>query len=559
MRKLRIESSASARWLGLAVVVGVFLGCAASFLPQQCLWTDETTQMTGIGLGPAGVVRWLAGGAPYDTGQVRDRMPPLSYWLGWAWSRIFGLNEASLRWFGVACVAMAAALVYEAARRAFGTASAWAAGLFFALSPAVIVLSVEIRAYPLFILWSAFAFYGLVRLQVMPGERWPIYAALAMVLPAAVATHFYGAVLAGSILAALAVLACVGSGRLRPVVMLGALSAVTLALLRPIIVASFALARNGVSEGVGLGRRLEGVKSMVVQLAKHPAISVHPTVSIVAVTAAVLLLALAIGVARSSRQPGIAVALTLVIGLLVVTAAQLVTTHFQAAASHYNVWMRPGFCILLSAGIASSARAVRRTAGLAFGVLLTAQASGAYQLAVHGDAFAHGAHRAIMEMIRARNLRDFALVLDDPTYRAMLIYHPIRYELGPGLEHFQRLDIAGVSSLVRAFPSGRGLHQITALNHRHLVVVSMKVIVPAKRPAPASDDGSSGDGPLARALRSSGDWRIVSERLVTPSITANAPYFTWKIDVFESSRPPWQDVPQLTRLPVEKPSGTESR
>ena len=222
--------------------------------------------MTGLSLGPTGVVRWLAGGEPNDTGQVRDRMPPLSYWLGWSWSRAFGLNEASLRWFGVACVAVAAAIVYEAARRAFGTASAWVAGLLFALSPSVIILSVEIRAYPLFTLWSALAFYGLVCLHAGPPDRRrTVYAALALVLPAAVATHFYGAVLAGSILTALVILNGFGAGRFRPIAGLAGVSAVTMALTLPFVVESLALPRDGGTPVVGFGPRLDGVKNMLVR------------------------------------------------------------------------------------------------------------------------------------------------------------------------------------------------------------------------------------------------------------------------------------------------------
>jgi hypothetical protein len=263
-------------------------------------------------------------------------------------------------------------------------------------------------------------------------------------------------------------------------------------------------------------------------------------------------------VGRPARRPGAAVALALGIGLVVVTATALVTTHFNAARPHYNVWMRPGFCILLSAAVASGSRAVRHVAAGAFGLLVVAQACGAYQLAAHGDAFAHGAHRAIIEEIRAQDASDLAMVLDDPTYRAMLVYHPIRYELGPGLEHYQRVDTPGGAALVREFPSARGLCPVTALPHRCLVVVALKVNVPATRPA---EGGSrdTGDGPIARALQASGDWRIVSERRVVPSVTGSAPFYVWAIDVFERRWLPGEDVQRLARLPAEKASRSESR
>lgn len=544
MQNLRPESSAWGRWLGLLAVVGMFVGGAAPFLPQQCLWLDEATQMTGLRLGPTGVARWLAGGEPHDTGQFRDRMPPLSYWLGWVWARAFGFDEASLRWFGVTCVAVAAALVYEAARLALGTASAWVAGLLFALCPAVIVLSVEIRAYPLFVLWSAVAFYGLVRLHATsPDERRATFAALALALSAAVSTHFFGAVLGGSMLATLLILAYRGAGRLRLIVGVGGVFAVTTASLLPFIIASFAYSKHGITPGVGYGPRLGGVKNMLVRLVNHGTLSVHRPVAIVAVAAAVVLIVLAIGAARSSRRPVVAVALTLGIGLLVVTAAKLALNTFDAASSNYNVWMRPGFCILLSAGIASQSRAVRRVAALAFGLLLVAQMSGAYQLAVHGNYFAHGPHRTIAELIHSLNTRDIAVVHDDPSHRFEFVYCPIRYELGPGLEHYELVHAPDGSTLVRDYPARRGVRPVTALPYRYLVVVRSELTNPTNLAAQVrGGEGALGDGPLARALRTSGDWRSVSERLAVAYI------ITAKIDLFECCRPPRQDAPRVTHL-----------
>src|SRR4051794_10429387 len=85
-------------WLGPALGAAVTLVAAALFLPHQTLWIDETTQLSGLTLSPVEVVRWLMHPATHDFGVPGDRMPFLSYWLGWAWSRLFGLGETSLRW-----------------------------------------------------------------------------------------------------------------------------------------------------------------------------------------------------------------------------------------------------------------------------------------------------------------------------------------------------------------------------------------------------------------------------------------------------------------------------
>ena len=527
MQNRRWELSAKERWLGLVVVVGVFLGGAALFLPQQSLWLDEATQMTGVRLGPIGAARWLAGGGPDDTGQIRDRMPPLSDWMGWAWASVFGFEEKSLRWFGVSCFAAAAALVFEAARRAVGTASAWTAGLLFSLSPAVIVLSVEIRAYPLFVFWSALAFHELVRLLAMPPDerRATSYVVLAVALSAAVATHFFGAVLAGSILAALIVLEPRGAGRLRPILGVGGVVAGSFALLLPFIVASFDVSKHMTTRSVGYGPRLAVVKNLLVKLINHVTLSVHRPVSIVALTAAVVLIVVVISSYRSMRRPGIAVALTLGIGLLVVTVAQLVLKQFDAAASNYNAWMRPGFCILLSAGIASESRPLRRAAVLASSLLLAAQTFGVYQLAVHGDHFAHGPQRAIVDLLRTRSPREIALIHDDPSSRVLFLYCPLRFELGRGLVQYQ--SGPANSLLVRSYPEGIELRPVVGLPNRTLLVVRLEGINPTDL-ATRVRDGHRAlvAGPLSRALLASGDWRLVSEQVVVSGTSA-------RIDMFE--------------------------
>src|SRR5205814_1412289 len=124
-------------------------------------------------------------------------------------------------------------------------------------------------------------------------------------------------------------------------------------------------------------------------------------------------------------------------------------------SSNYNAWMRPGFCVLLSAGIASRSRTLRRSAALACSLLLVSQASAVYQLAAHGDHFAHGPHREIVELIRTLDARDAAVVHDDPSHRFVSVYCPIRCAFGPGLEHYRGVDGTGVSVLACDHAGGR--------------------------------------------------------------------------------------------------------
>ena len=138
------------RW----VLVSACLLCMATtasssalLLPYQSIWVDESTQMSGLEASPIAAVGWLAGGAKYNTWLQDDRMPPLSYWAGWVWSRTFGLAEVPMRWLSITSAVVATGLVVAASCRAWGLASGVCAGLLLGLSPNVLDHALEIRAY----------------------------------------------------------------------------------------------------------------------------------------------------------------------------------------------------------------------------------------------------------------------------------------------------------------------------------------------------------------------------------------------------------------------------
>lgn len=99
------------------VCVLICVGSAAMVLPHRSIWVDESTQMSGLAGDPIQLTQWLMGGAKYNTHLQDDRMPPLSYWVGWVWSRTFGLGERQMRWFSVVCTGLATAFVFKTAQR----------------------------------------------------------------------------------------------------------------------------------------------------------------------------------------------------------------------------------------------------------------------------------------------------------------------------------------------------------------------------------------------------------------------------------------------------------
>src|SRR3990172_7799414 len=207
-RTLHPDSGSTAAALAHAAAtagaLALLICSAAAFLPHQSLWVDETTQLSGIGLGPRQLLDWLIGNGP-DLGVPADRMPPGSYLLQMGWSAIFGLSEAKMRWLSIAFVVIGALFTATAAWRAYNrVASTATAALFLALSPNVVGLAVEIRAYPAFLMLSGIGTYLLVRtLQSRPEARPAWLAVLSAVLIAAGFTHFFGLVYACATLGAL--------------------------------------------------------------------------------------------------------------------------------------------------------------------------------------------------------------------------------------------------------------------------------------------------------------------------------------------------------------------
>ncbi len=509
------------RWLGMLAVLGSLAAGIASFLPHQTLWLDEATQMSGLSLSPIAAARWLTGARAHDFGQFKDRMPPLSYWLGWAWSQVVGLNERSLRCFEALCVLLAAAFVYEGARLAFGTRAAWAAGLLFAVSPPVIVLAVEIRAYPLFLLWSALAFYLLI--TVVAGSSPPRFRsclALAAVLGAAVATHFFGAVLAGSILVALSILAYRDRNCRRPLLWSGAVLAVAMAAVLPFIRSALARTRGGSGGLAAGGNSSVALKRLLTSLVSHETLAVYPPLCTLAVAAA-LLLALMSGVvlARNHRRAGVAIATVLSAGMAAIALGKAAIAGFDAALPNYNCWMRPGLCIFLAAGLTSRKPSARLASAAALVALATIQLCGVYQLAVHGDHFAHGPHRSIASRIRELASADLAVVHDDSSNHPVFIYCPIRYDFGPTVKQYQLVDSNPEAPSVGNVPDTGESYPGDSIPHRFLLVIRSERTSPgALRAEIRGERLPAVAGPIAHALRSSPSWRFVGETRVIASI-----------------------------------------
>lgn len=527
------------RWLGMAVSVSALVVSAAWFLPRQAFWLDEATQLSGESLGPWAVTRWLAGMDANGFDQFPDRTPPLSYWLGWAWACLFGPGEHPARWLGVFYVAAATALVYEGARRAFGVRSAWVAGLSFALSPAVIIAAVVIRPYPLFLLEAAAAAFFLVRLLEANGSpRAGDVAGLAVALAAGIGTHFFGLVLAASVWSALAIAALRSGAPRAPVVVVAGIVALAAVGIAPFVAHALTLAQTDVP-GHRFADRWRGALRLLGSLDGHAALAIHRGAAIgsrVATLTLALLATLGIGLTHRTRP---VLGLVLVLGLGCAGAAKLLLQGFDAATPSYSIWVRPALCLWLSAGVASTCRPARWLAVAASVVLVAVELVGAAEFGRHGDYLAQGPHRPIARVIRDLGPRRVAVVYDDPSPGLVFDYCPLRFDFGTDLAHYQVLAPGPAAApLVRPFalksppvPGPGNLLPVDQLAHPYLVVIRSWVTPPrdlieqirnGDRPAPAA--------PIARALRASEHWRLVSERVVVAFRSARVSVFERRHD-----------------------------
>jgi hypothetical protein len=455
-------------------VAAVVVITAGRFLPHQALWIDEATQLSGLTLSPGDLVGWLTHPATRDFGVPADRMPPLSYWLGWLWSRPFGLTEASMRWLGVACTAGAAALLFSAARRAFGLVSALFAALFLALSPNVCVTAVEIRAYPLFLLLAAGVARAVVVMRDARGtgdERRPAII-LGVWLIAAIYTHFFGALLAGLVVCGLGLERRLERRPLGPVVGLAVAVALAVAGLVPFVIASAAMSTDVARE------RAREVVQLAYRLLGHPALAVYPLATVATLGAAAALVVATRRLPPGPRATFRFFALIVAAGIAFSAMANFLPLGFTAAKVSYATWALPLVAFGLSAPLALAAGPWARVAQVAAVVLCLGQATGVAQLWRHGSHFAHGPQRGIQQVIE--RLRDKGVAqgvavvhVDSALAELATTYYPLRFVNGAALAQFVVVDPGAAPPLlgVALDPTNAAEAASRLSGYRHLVVV----------------------------------------------------------------------------------------
>jgi hypothetical protein len=325
-------------------------------------------------------------------------------------------------------------IVVKTAARAWGGWAGWIAGLTLALSPNAIYAGAEIRAYPFFVLFSASAFWFLLRLnEDVPGERHRVWAGLVLSCLAAVYTHYFGVVLVGAVLVAAGWMAVERQSMRRPLIVSAAVIAVGASGLAP-----FILSARGMSAGGGVASgdfKRSAIRLIYHCFGGHAGWATYPIVLAAGLSGEILVLGVALLRRDRSATAARLLALAVGAGLSASILARLATSSFDALQSSYNLWTLPAVMVLGASAVAAEKRGWRIAGWTGSVLVLSANLVATGLLVLHGEAFAHSAGDRINKEVAALgNPADIVIIHSGPLWK--FGFCPLRYEFGTELPQY---------------------------------------------------------------------------------------------------------------------------
>jgi hypothetical protein len=402
-----------------------------------------------------------------------DRMPPLGYWAGWGWSKIFGLSEASLRTFGIVIIAVAAAFLVKAARNACGVAAGYVAGLSLVLSPQMIMTGVEIRAYPLFALWSAMACAFLLSFLATPEghSRKVSFFCMVAACVAAMYTHFFGLMLSGGIFIVLAYLESFRRRKNRfPVMFVSCIALASLGLI-PFARAAFRMSPPSDPEKHRIGR--EFIRLLYRLLGGHPVTMVYPIVAACVFVGLLLLFSAALSRRPEEGRLTPSRSLFIVLGSGLAAAVLLfwATRGFNSLQISYNVWMLPPLSLAAACALGSERGLRNRAAMLGATLLVLGQSAATIILLANAPIFAHSSADRLAGLIRDPS--DVTILLDEKSTWAHA-YFPLTYRFGRGLRQCLVGRTPDGQLSLHLLPHGEPIGPVDGIRSKTIAFVSGK-------------------------------------------------------------------------------------
>jgi len=510
-------------WAGLLCCVLLAVLLPAVFKKHQSLWVDETTQLSGLTLNPVQVTKWLAGEEGHRFGVPPDRSPPMSYWVGWTWSRVFGLSESTMRWMGVMLIAMATILVFDAGHRAWGIGAATTSGLLFAISPNVVVNAVEIRAYPLLLLISAAGFWCLIGWLIAERQQGWWLAGLLACCVIGVFTHFFGLLLAGSLLTGAFIGGWCAGKRVRWVLLGGPVVGLAAIGIKPFVDAAFKISGvNSAPTEPGLG---ELAKFIYRALHGHPSLGTSIVIAGAASVAFLGLGLLSLLPKQRSTSTAWAIIIALGAGMMVAVVAAFASTTFDGMHPSYNLWRLPGLALLFGSTMTLSWTFARRVAVVCMITLICGELFACLQLIRdEGGRFAHGPHRQLELMLSGLGTQE-VVVVHDGTVGWGQGYYPLRFSRGIEFPQYADENL-GNGVRLRRLPEGE-IVDPNAVRANTVVVVQMKEVGWSELAGERHVNGTPfADGPVLQWFRESSDWTQTSHWVFFSMFAADVHVFT---------------------------------
>ena len=525
-------------WAIASAGAALFLLAALVYIEPRGIFEDETAQISGLRLGPIRVMGWLTGGHPRDYGTpLGDRMPPLSYWVGWIWSRGFGLNESAMCALSTLMAAAAVLVVGLAASRWIGSAQGATAALVLGLSPIVVAEGADIRPYAQFLVLSALSVALWARaLRSAPQATPRLLALLVAVLILCMYTHFFGVVLTAGLLGSGFLLHYREGRPTRPWLIAVAITGMASVGLVPFVRGSLELSKASVASLHGSSDR----KSMVRAIVRYflpPVVSSEPKLLALGASALGILglgwLGLLIGaVKRRERPRHVEVLLPLAIGWLSVAAIAGVSDRFEPFRGTYNLWSMPLFAIALVVPLAATEGWVRRATRIGLAALILVDLLAAAECVRHRDWMDHGPDMAIRRAVASRGPAGLALIHDASPWFAFGSF-PASLEFGDGLRQY--LSDGSSQGTVKALsgegrtvaPEGLDVRSIVVVRLGHLSWRQLR----GRSPGPVIPP----IGPVASRLAASGWRRVDSEDRVVLGDAGTIWFLGVRIEVYERS------------------------
>ena len=457
--------------ISIIVILLIFFFAASIFMPNQSIWVDETTQLSGLTLNPIEVSRWLSGTEANQFNVPADRMPPLSYWIGWSWSKLFGLTETSMRLFGILCVAISSIFIFMSARTAFGLTGAIIAGLIFSLSPNIINFAVEIRAYPLFLLFASGAFFSLIQIIVKENKKYFWHTLLTIFCIAAIYTHFYGLIMSGSLLFGLLVVSILNKRSVLPAIIAGIIILISFTGVIPFILSSINVTGSSSIEG----NKLYNLIRLLYRLFAHASIQVNLFITFLCLLSVATLIVLSFWPKKSGNYSHYAVMLTLGLGYIIILISSLIISGFKSSEISYNIWMIPGICLLIASVVQIQnyrLRAIGLIAGIIF-VITTFYST--IQFLGNASKFAHTPYNRIKPIIQQFDQNNLGIIFDSNSTVWAFIYFPIIYDFGKNTNLYLAIKNNENSIILKKFPDLKEQLFINDIKYSHIIIIKTEL------------------------------------------------------------------------------------